>query len=183
MALPPSEAFRHCPSCGAARDPAKVGENPYLCEACGFTLYFSPIVAVATLILDAAGELLVIRRARDPGKGKLGMPGGFVDRGEGVGDAARREIREEVGLEFADADLEYVGSWPNTYHYKGLALPVSDVFFLARVDDFDGVELDRSEVLHFEVLPLDQLDPDDFAFASNANAALALRQRLTADRA
>lgn len=119
----------------------------------------------------------MIRRARDPGKDKLGLPGGFVDVGEGVGAAAVRELREEVGIELAESDLAYLGSWPNTYHFKGLAIPVSDVFFHAQVPDFEGIDLDPSEVLHFEALRLDRLEPADFAFGSNARACLALKER------
>lgn len=172
----PAEVFRFCPKCGAPRDSAKVGENPYHCESCGFVLYFNPVVAVATLLLDPQDRLLVLRRARDPGKDMLGLPGGFVDRGEGTGEAALREIREEIGVRLEERELSYVGSWPNTYHYKGLAIAVTDVFYSARVENFDNLDLDRSEVLHFEVHPLAGLTFEDFAFRSNARACRALRE-------
>ena len=79
--LPPAEAFRHCPKCGSAR-PGPAGDNPFRCPACGFTLFFNPTVAAAGFLFDAAGRALLIRREKEPAKGKLAIPGGFVDAGE-----------------------------------------------------------------------------------------------------
>lgn len=89
-----NEAFTHCPGCGARR-PERA--EPLSCR-CGFHYYFNPAVAVGGLITDADGRMLFIRRARDPGRGKLGLPGGFVDAGESAEEALRREVEEEVGL-------------------------------------------------------------------------------------
>ncbi len=47
------------------------------------------------------GRLLVIRRGQAPSKGMWSIPGGRVEAGESVSDAARREVQEETGLEIA----------------------------------------------------------------------------------
>ena len=44
------------------------------------------------------GRILVVRRANPPSQGRWSIPGGRVEPGESVEDAARREVREEVGL-------------------------------------------------------------------------------------
>jgi 8-oxo-dGTP diphosphatase len=61
-------------------------------------VYYDPKVAV-TSVIQRSGKVLMIRRANDPGHGLWSMPGGYVDRGEVVEEAATREVREETGLE------------------------------------------------------------------------------------
>jgi ADP-ribose pyrophosphatase len=56
-----------------------------------------PIVGVGVLI-ERDGEYLLIRRAADPDKGMWSVPGGLVEVGERVKDAALREAVEETGL-------------------------------------------------------------------------------------
>ena len=56
-----------------------------------------PAFAVSAVVLRA-GRVLLVRRGRDPGAGLWSLPGGRVEWGEGIGDALRRELREETGL-------------------------------------------------------------------------------------
>ena len=42
---------------------------------------------------------LIVRRAHEPRKGEWSLPGGLLDLGESLADAARREVKEETGLE------------------------------------------------------------------------------------
>lgn len=156
----PSDLFHHCPRCGAA---GHAGAVPFRCAACGLVLYFNPAVAAAAWVYDAAGHVLMIRRARDPARGKLAIPGGFIDPGETADAALRREIREEVGLEVEG--VAYLTSFPNRYHYKDVTYPVLDLVFTARavapesarpLDGVSGIEWRR---------PAD-VAPDEVAFPS-----------------
>ena len=138
-----SEAYRYCPYCGTKRE-CFVPARPFRCEACGQTSFFSPVTAVGAIITNFAGEILLIERAREPGLGMLGMPGGFVDPNESAEEAVRREIREEVGIEVGR--LNFLITAPNTYNYHGVVLPVLDVFFSAKVVDGQEVLQDLAEV-------------------------------------
>ncbi|HEX9185812.1 MAG TPA: NUDIX domain-containing protein, partial [Vicinamibacteria bacterium] len=110
----PSQAFRFCPRCG--RGPAERPEAHVLsCPACGFHFHFNPVVAAGVLVEDGHGRVLFVRRAKEPARGLLAFPGGFVDFGEAAEAAARREAREETGLEVSD--LAFLGSWPNLYEW------------------------------------------------------------------
>ena len=57
-----------------------------------------PILAVGTIVVRG-GHVLLARRGKPPGQGKWSVPGGAVDVGESLEDAARREVREECGIE------------------------------------------------------------------------------------
>jgi 8-oxo-dGTP diphosphatase len=57
----------------------------------------TPIVAVGVIILDG-DRVLLIRRDKEPARGLWTFPGGAVELGEPLHDAARREALEETGL-------------------------------------------------------------------------------------
>jgi len=122
----PIDHFRHCPNCGV---PAAPGKSPFRCPACPFTYYFNPTVSAGAFLSDCTGRRLVIRRAKEPGRGLLGVPGGFIDIGETAEEALRRETLEEVGVTIAD--IRYVCSCTNLYPYAGVLYPVVDVIFTA----------------------------------------------------
>jgi ADP-ribose pyrophosphatase YjhB (NUDIX family) len=69
-----------------------------LCPGCGFVHYNDPKVAVA-VITGQDGRVLLARRAHDPGMGLWTFPSGFVDRGEALETAAKRETLEETGVQ------------------------------------------------------------------------------------
>lgn len=68
-----------------------------VCPACGYVVYEDPKLA-AGVVLERDGRVLLLERATNPGRDKLTFPGGYVDRGEPVEDAAVRETAEEVGI-------------------------------------------------------------------------------------
>ena len=83
------------------------------CPACDFVQYLDPKVAVGTIIRTDDERLVLVRRAIEPGYGLWVFPGGYVDRGEHIVEAALREAREESGL------IVRIDGLVNIYSYAG----------------------------------------------------------------
>ncbi len=85
---------RFCPRCGQPADvdfPQKIA-----CGHCGYIAYYNPKPVAAAIPIDEHGHVILLRRGFDPGRGRWTFPGGFVDLGESVPEAARRETEEEL---------------------------------------------------------------------------------------
>lgn len=166
-------AFAFCPLCGFGDLSRPDSSGSRVCGKCEHRYFDNPITAVAVFVFDAQDRVVLIRRAKDPAAGKWAPPGGFVDAGETLEHAAAREVAEETGL--VVRELRYVGSFPNTYVYRGLSRPVSDVFFTARTDT-PVVILQQEEAGDFRHVPLAEIDPDELAFESMRQALAILRR-------
>ena len=108
-------SYRFCPQCGAILGSrvVKAGEPERVaCNACDFVWFVDPKVAAGCIVETPAG-IVLLRRGIEPAYGKWVFPGGYVDRGERVEDAAVRETREEACLEVR------VTSLLNVYSYAG----------------------------------------------------------------
>lgn len=149
----PLHQFTYCPKCGA-RTFVERNEKAKQCTTCGFVYYFNPSSAVACFIRNSKGELLLVRRAKEPAKGTLDLPGGFVDMYESAEDAAHREVKEETGLDIVGC--RYLFSIPNLYPYSGFEVHTVDMFFECLTESFDGAkaEDDAAEII---ILPANQL--------------------------
>jgi len=164
--IPIAQTFQFCPRCGAAANQS--GHNPFRCKACDFVYYFGPVSAVGGIIPDDQGRVLLIRRAKDPGKGQYGLPGGFVDPGESAKIALAREVAEELGIRVKNHSI--LVSFPNTYNYRGAVLPVLDVFYVCDVDTTNGVHANTDEVTSWEWCRCDEHVLSQMAFESNRKA-------------
>lgn len=89
----------------------------------------TPLLTVDCVVLDRQGRVLLIRRGNPPFAGSLALPGGFVDVGETVEDAARREILEETGVKIGKLTLIGVYSDPA----RDPRAHICSVAFLARI--------------------------------------------------
>lgn len=101
----------YCSRCGGplAKREANGRARP-ACPACGFVVYLDPKVACGVLV-ERAGQVLLVQRRYDPGRGLWCLPAGFEDADEPPHEAARREALEETGLH-----VEIIGLL-GIYHY------------------------------------------------------------------
>lgn len=159
----PSEHFRHCPRCGVVVD-APSSNQPLRCAACGFALFFNAAAAVGAFVFRPDGRMLWLRRAKEPGRGMLGLAGGFIDIGETAEDALARELDEEVGMTMQS--WRFICSAPNDYEYAEVCYPVCDLFFEVRVAASEVAHVEEGEVAGWLWLRPDEVEPGQIAFES-----------------
>ena len=163
-------AFGFCPVCAGGLESRRLraGEPDRLvCTSCGFVFYLDPKVAVGTIIRNQQGQIVLVRRAIEPGYGKWVFPGGYVDRGEEVMAAALREAREETGLEIR------IDSLINVYSYPGRA-PVIIVYAATMTG---GCLACDEESLEAKFFAQDAIPWDELAFRSTHEALQELLGR------
>ena len=143
--------FNVCPMC-AGKNIKNLNNRKWICEDCGFDLYCNVAAAVGVIIFDDENNVLFEVRAKDPQKGKIAIPGGFVDFDETAENAVVRECKEELGFEIKD--FEFVCTNPNTYQYKNIEYKTCDIFFKSHLPDqfsslndfINQLDIQKSEV-------------------------------------
>jgi 8-oxo-dGTP diphosphatase len=134
-------------------------------------VYRNPTPTV-DVIIEIEGKIVLIKRLNEP----LGwaLPGGFVDEGELVEDAAAREAKEETGLDVTLTELLYVYSWPGRDPRKHTMSPVY-------VATATGVPVGMDDAGEAKLFALDAL-PADLCFDHGEIVADYLRWRATGER-
>lgn len=154
--------YRFCPRCGGIleKQVVKATEPKRLvCQSCSFIFYQDPKVVAGT-ISTVNGGIVLLRRGVEPAVGKWVFPGGYVDRGESVRDAAIRETKEECCLEVEIASLLNVYSYPSS--------PNIIIVYAAHVVGGELTAADES--VEAKTFPPSEIPWQDLAFDSTKDA-------------
>ncbi len=123
MTGPGSAPDAFCPRCGAPTETVERGGLPRArCPRCDLVLWRNPKAAVAVILRDGDGRVLLVRRRSSPA-GAWCIPCGNIEWDEDIRSAARREMEEETGFDvevgeiyavfsnFHDPEAHSVGVW------------------------------------------------------------------------
>ena len=175
----PLDKFAFCPACGSSHFVVNNVKSKR-CTDCGFVYYANPYSATAAFILrrpvggGEEDELLVARRANEPARGTLDLPGGFVDMDETAEEGMAREVMEETGLEVKR--MHYLFSLPNVYLYSGMEIHTLDMFYRVEVAD-DAVPLAGDDAAALQWVPLSDVRAEAFGLTSISRGVAKFLER------
>jgi ADP-ribose pyrophosphatase YjhB (NUDIX family) len=154
--------LKFCPLCGAPLVSRHIDEEQRVCKVCsgcGYIYYLNPKVAAG--VIPREGDVIwLLRRNIPPCDGKWTFPGGYVDLGESVQDAAVREALEETGLNVR------IDGLLNVYSYTGSGI----VLVAYRGAVVGGKAAPSPESREVRAFRLPDIPWDELAFASTRDA-------------
>jgi 8-oxo-dGTP diphosphatase len=158
MSLNPAlEDVRFCPRCG--NEATIAFPRSITCASCGYGAFYNPKPVACAIAATADDHLILMRRGFEPQRGLWSMPGGFVDLGETVEDAAIRETKEEIGVEIDITNLVGV--------YSRSTDRIVVVVYAARTE---GTPTRTEEALEVQAFRPTTIPWDQLAFWSDGRA-------------
>lgn len=153
----PLKVLKYCPKCSSPEF-KKWGERSLKCGCCGFHFFINSVAAVAALVSDEKGKLMLVTRGVEPNYGKLDLPGGFVDPGETAENAVQRELFEELGLKIKS--LSYFASEPNEYVFSEYSVFTTDLAFKVIPKTLSGLK-PMDDILDYKFYSEEEINYDD----------------------
>jgi ADP-ribose pyrophosphatase YjhB (NUDIX family) len=162
--------FKYCPACASGKIQFQNNKKIF-CPDCGF-VYYHNVAAATACIVDNGNGLLFLVREKEPGRGCLDLPGGFIDPGEGAVEGLIRECKEELGWAPEENNIKLLASYPNIYPYKNIIYNTCDLFFYTETRGLSikNLTLQIDEVSNASFILYDKIDLKKTAFPSVRNA-------------
>jgi ADP-ribose pyrophosphatase YjhB (NUDIX family)/rubredoxin len=166
--------IRFCPVCGRDSFRPEMEEidnggylfpHSYTCSNCGFTFFINGAASTMALIHDEQGRILFLRRNREPKKGTLDLPGGFLNPGERAEHGIAREVFEETNLTIESYEL-FQKTYCNTYEYGGVRYQTLDLVFICSVESWDDLKANDPDEGEPVLLDSDMIDPEQIGLDS-----------------
>ena len=154
--------MKYCSNCGSTvviRVPPGDDRPRYVCSACDAIHYQNPRMVVG-IIPESKGRILLCRRAIEPRIGRWTFPAGYLENGETVSEAARRETLEEAGAEVEDLRPYVMFSLPH----------INQVYFIFLARLSKNSFQPGSESLEVKLYRLEEIPWSELAFASITEA-------------
>ena len=162
--------FSFCPACGS-KQVTFSQQKELFCGSCRLR-YFHNVAAAVGVFIRCGDDCLFAVRGREPGKGKLDLPGGFIEPGESLERGLEREILEELGISLPTP--RYLFSAANDYFFEGVLYHTADALFEVRYQDRPRI-VAGDDVAGVCWLALADVNPEDIAFESIRQAVQMLR--------
>ena len=150
----PLNVLKYCPKCGSEKFDAR-GSRSFKCRVCGFHFFINSAAAVAALVTDESGKLMLVTRGIEPDFGKLDLPGGFVDPGETAENAVVRELEEELGLKVKS--MEFLYTEPNEYVFSEFTVFTLDLAFKIEAESLTDLK-PMDDILAYRFYSEEELD-------------------------
>ena len=166
---PALEDVRFCPRCG--NEATVTYPRSITCSNCGYGAFYNPKPVACAITATPDSGILLLKRGFEPNRGRWSMPGGFVDLGESVEDAAIRETHEEIGVHITLRQLVGV--------YSRSTDRIVVVVYAAQTE---GTPIRTEEALEVQAFRPTTIPWDELAFWSD-DRALRDYLRLTAANA
>jgi ADP-ribose pyrophosphatase YjhB (NUDIX family) len=181
--------FKFCPMCASEKISFADGKV-FHCPDCGFVYYHNTAAATGCIIsvpeigsgVLTAERIMFLVRGKEPAQGKLDLPGGFVDPGEGILEGLYRELREEIGWTPPIPDgaplteiFTLFASFSNVYPYKKIKYNTCDLYFYLHAPNLkeQDLRLERAEVNAVRFIKPEDIDYNEIAFDSTRRAVRA----------
>jgi ADP-ribose pyrophosphatase YjhB (NUDIX family) len=166
--LEPIPSAKYCLQCGnqmTLRIPPGDNIHRAMCTTCGFIHYENPKL-LAACILFSGHKVLWVKRAKAPNAGLWGMPGGYVELGETVEEAASRELLEETGVVISPDQLSVYGV---------VSIPGINQIFISLIAPLPSMNFKTTEeTLDVKLAGNSDISPAEYAYPPGADRWIQL---------